>query len=45
MRVPWYEDEAIIIVDGFYQYKNGIITKSDAIKRASTRLREMALDR
>lgn len=24
MRIPWSEEEAIIIVDAFYQYKNGI---------------------
>ena len=43
MRVPWNEDEAIIIVDAFYQYKNGIIKKNDAIKSVSARLREMAI--
>ena len=45
MRVPWNEDEAIIIVDAFYKYKNGIIKKSDAIKSVSTRLREMAIQK
>ncbi|MCR4802119.1 MAG: hypothetical protein K5895_03840 [Lachnospiraceae bacterium] len=45
MRVPWNEDEAIIIVDAFYQYKNGIIKKNDAIKSVSTRLREMAIQK
>lgn len=43
MRIPWNEDEAIIIVDAFYQYKNGIIKKSDAIKNVSLKLREMAI--
>jgi len=43
IRIPWNEDEAIIIVDAFYQYKDGKIKKSEAVKRVSERLREIAL--
>lgn len=32
IRVPWNEQEALIIVDAFYQVKNGLITRKGAVK-------------
>lgn len=43
IRIPWSEDEAIIIVDAFYQFKNGNIKRTEAVKNVSERLRNMAL--
>lgn len=43
IRIPWSEDEAIIIVDAFYQFKNGNIKRAEAVKKVSEKLREMAL--
>ena len=42
MRIPWSEDEALIIVDAFHRYKSGQITRNEAIKSVSTELRDRA---
>ena len=43
IRVPWNEQEALIIVDAFYQVKNGLITRKGAVKNVSDELRQLAM--
>ena len=42
IRVPWNEQEAIIIVDAFYQVKSGLLTRKCAVKSVSDELRRLA---
>lgn len=42
-RVPWNKEEALIIVDAFYQVKKGLITKRNAVKTVSNELRLLAI--
>lgn len=41
-RVPWNEHEALIIVDAFYQVKNGFLNRKCAVKNVSMELRRLA---
>lgn len=43
IRMPWNEKEALIIIDAFYQVKNGLITKKNAVKTVSDELRLLAV--
>ncbi|MDD6070486.1 MAG: hypothetical protein PUC12_06680, partial [Clostridiales bacterium] len=42
-RVPWNEQEALILVNTFYQVKKGILTKKAAVKNVSDELRKLAI--
>lgn len=44
-RVAWSEQEALILVDAFYQIKKGLMTKHNAVKNVSDELRQIAISR
>lgn len=45
MRIPWTEDEAVVLVDAFYRVQNGELSMRAAIKETSQFLRHMATNK